>query len=136
MAHKTTEKDFAIFEKECWKWVEHFGLKDWQFNLYHEDSKILGPCRAWKDYNYEGRVCTLGLTIDWKNDDVTVYQVKKSAFHEVCHIMLATLHNLFSTVNRSEREAELWGSEEHAIIRRLENSIFEESLRSKNETLY
>ena len=39
MTYKTTKKDFAEFKKECCKWIEYFGISDYEIHYYHEDAE-------------------------------------------------------------------------------------------------
>lgn len=118
---KTTKKDFEIFRKEVQKWVGHFGLFEWKVILCHENNERLGECLAWCVGNYTGRVGTIGLSVDWKDNEVDARRVKKCAFHEVCELMLYPLY-----VQAQDRawDKDLWEAESHAVIRRLENTVW------------
>ena len=116
---KTTAKDFALFKKECEKWIDFFGLTNWRVvycrEQYEEDA------HAWFSTNSEGMVATIALCPDWKHEEVTTEQIKKSAFHEVCEMMFSHLQDLAQSRYWDPVE---YQTERHAIIRRLENSVF------------
>ena len=122
----TTTEHFEIFKNEAEKWIVFFSLLDWAVYFFHEDNATSGPCRAWSATVQEGKAASLGLSLNWNddNDDVIItdYDVKKSAFHEVCELLLRKLWKLADTrygVTESDVEEEL-----HSVIRRLENSVW------------
>ena len=125
MTYKTTKKDFEIFKKECLKWIEYFQLSGWKFCFFHEDNKQLGKALGWSCGNYMGRVASIGISLNWGDDKANILDLKRTAFHEVCEIMLCSLHVLAFDRNWDE---DIWDAESHTVIRILENSVFKESL--------
>lgn len=118
---KTTKKHFDLFVKEAKKWIDFWGLTDWRIYFYHEDwSDAYGDAKAWYSWDIAGHVGSLCLNTSWKCD-LCENEVRKTAFHEVCHILLGRLDVL--ATRRYLREGEL-EEEVHAIIRRIENCIF------------
>ena len=128
MNYKTTKRDFEIFEKECKKWIKYFGLTNWEFVFFHKDDETLGGCRAWYSGNYCGRVASIGLSLNWKNNKPTIHLIKKSAFHEVFEAMLIPLHVL---ARDRGWDKDTWETEAHTFIRMMENTVFEDSLKKK-----
>ncbi len=118
---KTTKKDFIIFKKECEKWIKIFGLKNWDIEFYHADS--LKDSRASTTYAVIDRSISIYLNIDWKNDTISNDNIRKSAFHEVSEVLMCKLRNLaeyrYTTFHEIDEEV-------HAIIRTLENVLWEE----------
>ena len=120
MSYKTTKKHFEIFKKECEKWIEYFGLKDWDIHYAHrEDADNLGTC----GYNMVSCHATISLTINWDDDEPTTVAVKKIAFHEVSELLLARLVSVAHTRSATGHDIE---EATHGIIRRMENSVFKE----------
>ncbi len=119
-SNKTTAKHFEIFKAECQKWIEIFGLKGWRFVFEHEDG--MEDCHANYTVKLQGRVCTIFLSTDWRHEKITEEQLRKSAFHEVCHIVLVRLQ----IIGESRFiHADEFSEEVHAIIRTLENVLWE-----------
>lgn len=121
---KTTKEDFEIFKKECEKWIDFFGLKDWDIYFSHDkfDESILATCDCGET---ENKKCVLSFNKEIKDDALdemlTEFHIKKSAFHEVCHLLLANFQGMarYRYVTSSELT-----QEEHTIVTRLENSVF------------
>lgn len=113
---KTTAKHLALFERECQKWVDKFGLKGWDLCFDHIDTTNTDQNFA-IEWNLEGRCATLALH---KNVSETPSDnaMKKIAFHVAGHLFLSRLEELatsrFVTQNEIKEEIE-------AIIRTLEN---------------
>ena len=119
MSYKTTKKDFADFKKECEKWIAYFGLIDWQVHFDHEERN---DCRAAIYYDCSGKVCTITLNTIWTHS--APGGMKKLAFHEVCELLLGPLSEHAGAVYNHGIVQE----QVHTVIRRLENTIFKESL--------
>lgn len=121
---KTTKAQFELFQKECQKWLDFFGVKGWHVVYRHQ--KIEG-CRGECSYKLTGRVATISLSThfeEWKpvsNDDI-----RKTAFHEVCELMLSRI-NLMA-LNRIANHEDAANEEIHNIIRTLENTVFKENI--------
>lgn len=117
----TTEDHFNLFVDECHKWIKFFGLLGWKVCFIH--SKVVKDCRAniYFPNDKADRVVTISLSKDWGSFDCTEEDIRKSAFHEVCELLLFRLNDLaFSRfVSRGEIEEEV-----HSIIRTLENTVF------------
>ncbi len=119
MGYKTTKKHFEIFKKECAKWIEFFGLKDWEIGYHHqEDDDTLASLK----YDLSGGWATIYLATEWERKEPTILEVKECAFHEVCELLLARIRTLamYRFTTRDEIEEAT-----HGIIRRMENSVFE-----------
>lgn len=118
---KVTTAQFELFKKECLKWRDFFGLKDWE--LYFDHRALKNICGQ-VVYNAVGCVATISLTTNWDElgvcDDESVC---RAAFHEICEILLCRLELM---AEQRWNLAELDVREEaHRIIRTLENSVFE-----------
>lgn len=118
----TTKSDFELFKAESEKWIDIFGLKDWEVKYNHRDGN--GQDYACFSSNPENRCVTLGLYKKWpKSDKVkkTSDEIRLSAFHEVCHIFLETLASCARTRFIMSHELD---ESCHGIIRTLERVLF------------
>lgn len=118
---KLSQKQFKLFETEARKWIDFFGLKEWQ--IYFLFEKI--DNRAEVRYNCVSGIAVFVLNTEVDEMDglvVTNNDIKKLGFHEVCELFLGRL------VNMAERRFDLTeaGIEEetHRIIRTLENVVW------------
>jgi hypothetical protein len=114
--------DFELFKSECLKWIEFFGLKD--YRIAFDDKVTVDDAFAQCSTSLPHRTCVLRFEskeldeFNEKNRDV-----KKDAFHEVCHLLLAEL--LYIAECRYVNDGEL-RAEEERIVRILENTIYKE----------
>lgn len=115
---KTTAKDFSIFKKECQKWIDFFGLKE--YRVHYEHSSEYTDCVAFCVTDQAGGCATLGLIKDvgYERNNLAI---RESAFHEVCELLLSKMCHIAR--DRAFCEEELT-CETHSIIRRLENTVF------------
>lgn len=122
MNNKTTDYHFQLFKEECQKWLGIFGMKGWRVDYFH--SEDIENSRASYSLHLTGRVCSFYLSPKWdKLNPVTDKNVKISAFHEVCHVLLARL----VVIGESRFvHADEFNEEAHAIIRILENVLWKE----------
>jgi len=117
---KTTARHFEVFRKEAWKWIRRFGLLNWDWRFVHAD---LPGLYAQAEWNITARSCTLTLGKDWEAIPVTNEQVKKSAFHEVCEVLLGPMTTLAGARFIGEYDLE---EASHQVIRILENAVWAE----------
>ena len=126
MPVELTETQFEVFKEEAGKWLEFFGLKDWEirFSFEHNDDFDRARCYT----NWLGRICTLELA-RWQSEERSDEEIRKVAFHEVCELLLAEMENISmdEEVPYSERKG-LLETSRHGVIRRLENSVFKQSI--------
>ncbi len=120
-ANKTTAKHFDLFQKEAWKWIRRFGLLNWDWHFEHVE---LPGLYAQAEWSITGRNCTLSLGKDWENIPITNEQVRKSAFHEVCEVLLGPMTTLARTRFIGEDD---FGEAAHQVIRILENAVWASS---------
>jgi len=118
---KTTKADFELFCREAEKWIEIFGLKDWEVKFNH--LKGNGQDYAVCSTNPDGRTAKIELYKTWPEPDIkkTENEIKTSAFHEVCHIFLETLVSCARARFIMSHELEEAG---HGIIRTLEKVLY------------
>ncbi len=115
----TTKKDFEIFKEECEKWLDYFGLKDWNCYYYHEkldkdDAQTIG--------SINDKQAVIKLNTEWSEKD-DGYELKKTAFHEVIEVLLIKLRCMAEgTYPANEYTID---EECHSIIYRLTHTIFD-----------
>ena len=117
---ETSAEDFEIFREECWKWIDIFGLKGYDYRFEHSDEDP--DALAWIEVFPTGRILRVVLTQTWDKKDYSRDHVRKSAFHEICHALLFKVHNMAE--NRAFNQSEFDG-EIHEVIRTLENILFD-----------
>lgn len=117
-----TEKQFEIFKEECQRWIQLFGLKDWEIFFRFEETEDLN--RAECRINWLGKVCNLVLS-PWHSEERSEGEIRKYAFHEVCELLFAEMEKiaLDEEIPYEERIG-LTESARHGVIRRLENPVF------------
>lgn len=120
-----TIDEHTIFKNEVLKWLNYFGIKDWHITFTFEDcSKSI----AHIEYNMESRLAVFNLSkiIKHFENESILELIKRAAFHEVLELLFSPYYE-FATTDHSvnEREFEIVN---HAIIRTLENTIYEDSI--------
>jgi hypothetical protein len=121
---KTTAKHFALFKKQCQKWLDVFGLKGWESYYIHDDlSKVEGLNKeeAAVAYIATARNATFFLNTKWETP-VTDKAITRAAFHEVCELLLGKLNDLARARFVMEHELD---EANHAVIRTLENVLLD-----------
>lgn len=119
---KTTKGDFEYFKSEVERWVRYFSLVQWDWRIGHgeregEDVDAL----AWATWGDESGIAAIRLGKEWKEDPITREMLSRTAFHEVCEILLQELDGMARSDHRDEKVT----AATHRIIRRLENTVFE-----------
>ena len=119
---KTTVWHFEMFKKEAKKWIQFFGMLDWEVMFEHADA---GPDTnvAWHSADIDARCLAIGLSTDWKNWPLTIHEVKKSAFHEVIEARFSRLRDLAN--RRVVAQCDI-NEEVHAIVQLLTNVIWKD----------
>jgi hypothetical protein len=111
------KKHFEAFRAECEYWLNALGLKD--YRVYYEFAEVpngLAGCQR----DVEGRVCTITLNPFQENCSKAQVDVRRSAKHEVIHLLLAELAHLNGKRLVTEGQ---WDAAEHAVVRRLEKAL-------------
>lgn len=118
---KTTKKQFSLFKKEALLWLEIFGLeKIWtvKISLVKVDGDIAGQC-WWK---YSGKIARIVLNTELPEDDYDDESIRRTAFHEVCELLLAETSSIaqarFNVCEEDHKRAT------HCVIRVLETVLF------------
>ena len=117
MSVRTTKKQFALFEKECRKWLDKLGLKGWCVEVLHADiesGSTVGQC-AWHSTNR----CATILFNRRLEDSPSAAAIKRFALHECLELMLSGCTDLlWDAAPRGVVERET-----HMVIRTLENVL-------------
>ena len=121
--NKTTKKHFELFQKECNKWIEYFGLKQWRVFYEHDYvDDAYGSINA----HHPGKVVTITLSKSWEETKPNNKYIKRTAFHEICELLISPLERLAKSrfgVLEEEIQEEI-----HNIIRTLENTVWKEKI--------
>lgn len=122
MIYELEQRHFDIFKDEARKWINLFGLKDWEIFFRFEETEDFD--RALCHTNWAGKVCNLTLA-RWHSEERTEGDIQKYAFHEVCELLLTEMERiaLDEEIPYTERKG-LAEAARHGVIRRLENSVF------------
>ncbi len=118
---KTKKADFKLFKKECEKWIEFFGLKQYSINYKHEEKE--GGLALSRIDSSSGMWATLTLNKDWGRFEINNKEIKTCAFHEVCHVLLERL--FYCGTCRYTTYEEMTHNLE-STIKTLENSVFKQ----------
>lgn len=133
---------FELFKSEVQRFVKYFGLTEYELRIECLDlseNDNLAECRYYKmdgDLGGTNMVAAIVCDIDWINGRLdSIYEssdehISRIAFHEVLELLLSqnTEFALRKEIFVSEREVI---TENHRIIRRLENTIWEDFLKFK-----
>jgi hypothetical protein len=113
------KREFETFKAECRKWVKRFGLTDWKLAFHFEkvDRGLAGI-----NHDYEGKIARVSLNPFQENCKRRDVDVRRSARHEILHLLLGELHYLNGKRIVSDN---MWEAAEHGVIRRLEAAFDE-----------
>lgn len=75
---------------------------------------------AWCSYELPACTAVIGLSVEWEGGKVFEPDVKRLAFHEVCHLLLAKLCDM---AEKRQFTQEDLNEEELRVIRILENAF-------------
>lgn len=131
---KTTKKHFKLFQEEAEYWIERFHLREWKITILHENStlpSLKDSALAWNGCQFEDRITRIGLSTNWgKYDPITEYELSKSAFHEVCELLLGDLV-MSANMDAAPTQKAQNTADHHSVIRRLEWAVWEPYWESK-----
>lgn len=116
---KTTAEDFEIFKSEAMKWIVFFGLADWEVHFFHEflDHGMGATTQGW----FKSKNAEIKLNKEWPKEYKNEYQIRLTAFHEVCELLLMELRILAQCRYLAEDDID---HATHTIIQRLVNTVF------------
>lgn len=118
---KTTKKHFKLFKRESKKWIKILGLQGWEVRFKHTPDVGDGNFADART-NSTNRAARLRLNTNWpEGHKLTSKEIRKTAFHEVCHIVMDLVGSCARSRHIMEHEID---EAEHAIIRTLESTLF------------
>lgn len=121
--YEVTPHQFDLFKREAERFLALFGLLDWSVFFEHKklDEITQAECEFWHG---DSRKCILRLTTELEYE-LTEDEIKKSAFHEVWHVMLADSVNAVCWDDLSpEQTRAALSRAHHALIHRMEHVVF------------
>ena len=124
MTHDTTPY-FDAFNDEVQKSLERVGIKSWAVRVLlcdPKDNTDLGGNKAITSCRPVARNADIVLSTTWENDEPSEYKVRRTAFHEVCELLLVRAGCIAFNQKASGED---WEEETHVIIRTLENAVFD-----------
>jgi hypothetical protein len=115
------KKDSFKYFKECVsRWVNYFGLHNWDVNVHMDDDGYDGILAETLS-RVENKRADIYLVMEWDGTEMTKYSLNETAFHEVLEVMLAEIRYIAG--RRDIRFGEI-DSAIHNIIRILTAKIF------------
>jgi len=130
----TTTKQFDDFKRHVLKWIDFFGLKEWKIFFYQRnilDHNGNGGHFAGLNWDVVHHACSFFFALELDEDDFKMLEIERHAFHEVCHLLLANLHETamrrYTTLEDIEKSTEY-------IIRTLENTLFLQSKKKRKKS--
>lgn len=104
-----------LYRKECNRWIKFFGLHGYEVYFEIENNPdVYGRCST----NQENKLSI--LTVSQSCCDKK--EVKKTAFHEVCELLVANMYNL--SLQREGFSMDRINESRHELIRILEHTIY------------
>ena len=117
---KTTKADYELFEKEVKRWIDFWGLTEWDVSFNHENPR-LKDVDAGTRYSYADKWVVFGLTDEIHDYEYSKDFVKKCAFHEAAELLIAELVSLCQM--RTVTDDDIVRAA-HCVIMRLQNRVF------------
>lgn len=112
---KTTETHFALFRKHCQKFIDQFGLRQYEVTHTHKrDMEAVSNCFV----DPESAIVIMNFASDWGMlTPLDEKAIKRAAFHEVMELLLWELRQAM----RAFFSEEVVNKKIHAVIRTWEN---------------
>lgn len=128
MEKPTTVRHFSIFKKEFIKWQKEFGLVGWKVTFVHGKASL--GVRATIYFDVISRQATVVLADTWETDfqDITEYEIKMTAFHEVMELFIERISAMVA--GKISNNYQCVEEEIHSIIRTLETVVFKKENKS------
>lgn len=114
---RTTNKEFDLFKQECQKWIDYFGLKQWE--VCYRLLDLEGDC-ARCIVDQIAKLAYFDLNNKLSKLDKEDRGIEMSAFHEVIELLLTDLRIMAKSTWADNVVLEAT----HEIISILENTIF------------
>lgn len=117
---RTNKRHYALFKREVKYWLNRFGLSEWRVTTFHQSGDVKDARASYVAYA-EDRVCSIFLEPDWGDNIVTDELIKRSAFHEVVHVLFCRLTSL---ANTRCVPVGMIDEEEHVVVHRLQQLFY------------
>ncbi len=131
MTYQTTEKHFKLFCNIASKWIEKFGLLDWEIKFEHSEENTdmdiniddntdisEGETLARTLNDVVNKWALFKLYVDWGDLKPTKEEIELVAIHEVYELLYAKLRWFART---EAVDADIVDEAIHSVIRTLEN---------------
>lgn len=116
---ETNKAAFDLFCKEARRRLTQLGLNDWE--VYFEHVHLDGRYAACS-FKRLGRKATISMSTSWGPFAPTAASLKRSALHEVLHLLIADLSCAGASRHATADELE---QAEEALVTRLEKALGE-----------
>lgn len=123
----STEEFFDLFSDEARGWLHRLGLMDWQTSLTCRDD--IGDDAACCFVHEMSRIAEISLNSEW-DIEPDEWRICLVAFHEACELMLSDVEDIGNRESSSPSEMR---KAVHAVIRRLENTLFDGYWKAKQQ---
>ena len=119
MSQKVKKEHFDKYQTEIDRFTKLFGLSDWDYRIAWVESDECGSYLSWTTFNTETRKATFYFPRVWPSDyEITDKEIVRSAFHEVCELLLCDLRYIAG--ERFIREEDEINKHIHILISRLQ----------------
>lgn len=114
-------EDFELFKSECMRWVNYFGLHDYRVAFANEVTSDTTFAQCSTSLPDRTVVFRLAPSEGMNELNKANRDIKRDAFHEVVHLMLAFLLYLAECRFLEGNEIR---AEEEKVVRILENTVY------------
>jgi len=115
--YQLTDKQIKFFISEVQRWCKFFSINDWEVMVDdNAEDGTYGQCLG----DTPSRLSVISVRGDW-DVEPSNKRLSRTAFHEVCELMLIDLSTLAEDRFVTRRQLE---TERHRVIRKLENVVW------------
>lgn len=122
---KLTDQMFTIFKDECDRWIDFFGIKNWDLSIIKQDMGNEEYCVvAALTYDVQNHVGTIAInnSIRLASPDVNVVEeIRRAAFHEVMELIFSETRELATSRYITETSVD---KSIHNCIVLFENTVY------------
>jgi len=114
--HRITDKHYKKYQEYCDAWIKELGLTEWAVDY---DRYFLPGYKASCSTHYTGCLSTLTISDKWETGikiRPTDKELRKTALHEVLHMLLAKMAADVKDRSYHKEEVEM---HEHEVVNRL-----------------
>jgi hypothetical protein len=119
MKHPVTNKHFDEFKREVNRWISLFGLSDWRIYFQQRNlPEMMAMCK----HDSAHRVATMVLGRFWQDVKPSPEEIRRTALHEVAHLLCADFTTIALAKYKSQEEAM---TAEESLVARLANCLIQ-----------